>query len=76
MDCSICKMHKSIHYHLHSLLHKPLFNYCNNLLFNIPAYKLNKLQTLKNVVARYVFQLPRSSSDSIKPLQTAPLAIN
>ena len=29
-----------------------LFDYCNNPLFNIPVYKLNKLQTLQNEVAR------------------------
>ena len=86
MDYQISNMHKSIHYHLHSLRSicnsiplsiaiiisssyiLPLFDYCNNLLFNIPAYKLNKLQTLQNAVARCVFQLPRRSTDSIKPL--------
>ena len=88
MYYQISDMHKSIHYHLHSLRSIcnsiPLsiaiiisssyilpilrFDYCNNLLFNIPAYKRNKLQTLQNAVARCVFHLPRGSTDSIKPL--------
>ena len=86
MDYQISNMHKSIHYHLHSIRSIrnsiilsiaiiisssyifPLFDYCNNLLFNIPAYKLNKLQTRQNTVARCVFRLPRRSTDSIKPL--------
>ena len=70
---------QSIHYHLHSLRSicnslisslyiLPLFDYCNNLLFNIPAYKLNKLQILQNTVVGCVFQLPCRSTDSIKPL--------
>ena len=42
--------------------------YCNNLLFNIPAYKLNKLQTLQNAVACCVFKLHRRSTDSIRVL--------
>ena len=46
----------------------PLFDYSNNLFFNIPAYKLNKLQTLQNAVVRCVFSLPRRSTDSLKPL--------
>ena len=33
----------------------PNFDYCNNLLFNLPIYNINKLQTLQNAVARFVF---------------------
>ena len=43
----------------------PLFEYCNNLLFNLPAYKLIKLQHLQNDVVCCVHLLPRSSSDSM-----------
>ena len=46
----------------------PLFDYCNNILFNLPAYKLIKLQHLQNAVVRCVHLLPRRSSDSIIPL--------
>ena len=46
----------------------PLFDYCNSLIFNLPTYKLNKLQRLQNAVVRCVFLLPRRSSDSITPL--------
>ena len=46
----------------------PIFDYCNNLLFNLPAYKLIKLQRLQNAVVRCVHLLPRRSSDSIAPL--------
>ena len=45
-----------------------LFDYCNNLLFNLTAYKLIKLQRLQNAVIRYVHLLLRRSSDSITPL--------
>ena len=43
----------------------PLFNYCNSLIFNLPEYKLFKLQRLQNAVVRCVHLLPRRSSDSI-----------
>ena len=46
----------------------PLFDNCNSLLFNLPTYKLNKLQRLQNAVVRCVYLLPRRSSDSITPL--------
>ena len=46
----------------------PIFDYCNSLLFNIPEYKLIKLQRLKNAVVHCVHLLPRHSSDSISPL--------
>ena len=46
----------------------PLFNYCNNLLFNLPTYKLIKLQRLQNAAVRCVHLLPRRSSESITPL--------
>ena len=46
----------------------PLFDYCNNLLFNLPAYKLIKLQRLQNSVVRCIYLLPRHSSDLITPL--------
>ena len=46
----------------------PLFDYCNNLLFNLPAYKLIKLLRLQNYVVRCIHLLPRRSSDSITPL--------
>ena len=46
----------------------PLFDYCNSLLFNIPDYKIIKLQRLQNAVVRCVHLLPRHSHDSIIPL--------
>ena len=46
----------------------PLFVYCNNLLFNLPAYTIIKLQRLKNSVVRCIHLLPSRSSDSITPL--------
>ena len=55
-------------FHNFILLYFTLFDYCKNLLFNIPAYKLNILQTLHNAVARCVCQLPCRSTDSIKSL--------
>ena len=74
-------MHKSIHYPLNPTLHSPphryyiaysynipLFNYCYSLLFNLPDYKLIKLQRLQNSVVRCVHLLPRCSPDSITPL--------
>ena len=45
----------------------PQVDYCNNLLFNLPAYKLIKLQR-QNAVVRCVHLLPRRSLDSITPL--------
>ena len=45
-----------------------LFDYCNNLLFNLSAYKRIKLQRLQNAVVRCVHLLPRHSSDSITPI--------
>ena len=65
-DTHITQMHKSIHYHCFRLIRRsipfpiaitiassyilPLFDYCNNLLFNLFAYKLIKLQRLQNAV--------------------------
>ena len=46
----------------------PLFDCWNNLLLNLPAYKLIKLQRLQNAVVRCVHLLPCYSSDSITPL--------
>ena len=46
----------------------PLFEYCNYLIFNLPDYKLFKLQRLQNAVVRCVHLLPRHSPDSITPL--------
>ena len=46
----------------------PLFDYCNSLIFNLPEYKLIKLQWLQNAVVLCVYLLPRRSSDSITPL--------
>ena len=46
----------------------PLFDYCNSLLFNLPDYKLIKLQRLQNAVVRCVHLPPRHSPDSINPL--------
>ena len=46
----------------------PLFDHFNSLLFNLPEYKLIKLQRLQNAVVRCVHLLPRRSPDSITPL--------
>ena len=46
----------------------PLFDYCNSLLFNLPDYKLIKLQRLQNAVVRCVHLLPRHYPDYITPL--------
>ena len=45
----------------------PLFDSCYSLLFNLPEYKLFKLQQLQNSVVRCVHLRPRRSSDSITP---------
>ena len=74
LDIHIALMHKSIQYHfsiavtIASSYILPLFDYCNNLLFNLPAYKLIKLQRLQNSLVRCVHLLPRRSADSIIPL--------
>ena len=31
-------------------------DYCNNLLYGLPAYQLNKLQRVQNAAARLIFQ--------------------
>ena len=46
----------------------PLFDYCNNLLFNFPSYKLIKLQRVKHYLVRCVHLLLHRSSDYITPL--------
>ena len=45
-----------------------LFEYGNSLLFNLPDYKLIKLQRLQNAVVRCVHLLLRRSPNSITPL--------
>ena len=46
----------------------PLFDHCNNILFNLPDYKIIKQQCLHNSVVRCIHLHPRRSSDSIKPI--------
>ena len=82
LDTRIAHMHKSIHYHCFRLIRRsipfpiavtiasfyilPLFDYCNNILFNLPAYKLIKLKRQNALVCRF--------SDSITPLLKQLLA--
>ena len=40
------------------LLYTSLFDYFNNLLFNLPAYKLIKLQRLQNAVVLCIHNFP------------------
>ena len=49
---------------VHLLHHPPIYS----LLFNLPDYKLIKLQRLQNAVVCCVHFLPRRTSDSITPL--------
>ena len=37
-------------------------DYCNSLLYGLPAYQLNKVQRVQNAVARLIFQVNFSNS--------------
>ena len=63
-----CSIHLHISVTIASSYIFQLFDYCNNLIFNLHAYKLIKLQRLQNAVVRCVHLLPRHSSDSITHL--------